>query len=118
MDRISRPAVVIYTLGCRVNQYESDAIAEQLETGRQALIITAGRARAERLSSDLSFFCDRNVLTVPADEHIFLGYRARSREDQVGLDCFRPALRGDVKVRHGIDLIAPEFDPDRLPRCW
>ena len=88
---------IVGIVGCSDSR-AAQAIAEQLETGRQALIITAGRARAERLSSDLSFFCDRNVLTVPADEHIFLGYRARSREDQVERLKAIKALRTDPEA--------------------
>ena len=73
-------------------------IAETLEDNRQGIILVSGRPRAERLASDLSFFCNRNIYVLPEEEILFLSYKARSREDAIKRLTAEKALRRDPEA--------------------
>ena len=44
------------------------------------LIIAASEGRARELAEDVSYFSGRKVMTVPHEDHFFLGYEARDHE--------------------------------------
>lgn len=55
----------------------SDIIKKEKE---QNLIIVATEPRARRLADDLSFFTNRTVVTMPAEDQVFLRYEAKNHD--------------------------------------
>ncbi len=55
-------------------------IARLADKERQSLIVTATSARADRLASDLSFFSQKPILVLPAEDQVFLRYEAKNHD--------------------------------------
>ena len=59
----------------------------------QSLIITATAARANKLALDLSFFSQKEVLVLPAEEQVFLRYEAKNHDQLIERLKILKALR-------------------------
>ena len=55
-------------------------ISDIIDREGQSLIITSGTMRAEKLASDLSFFSNREIFVLPAEEQVFLKYEAKNHD--------------------------------------
>lgn len=55
-------------------------ISQIVKEEGQSLVITASAARANRLASDLSFFSNKEILVLPAEEQVFLRYEAKNHD--------------------------------------
>ena len=73
-------------------------IADILEAKKQYLIIVPGRSRAEKLSEDLSFFCDRRMEVLPPDEEVFLKYEAKNQDNEIKRSRVIKALEEDDEL--------------------
>ncbi|MBK5261344.1 MAG: transcription-repair coupling factor [Peptostreptococcaceae bacterium] len=51
------------------------------ENRSQCIIITASYLKAKRLASDLSFFVDKPIFVLPAEDEIFVKYEAKSHHE-------------------------------------
>jgi transcription-repair coupling factor (superfamily II helicase) len=51
------------------------------ENRGQCIIITASYLKAKRLASDLSFFVDKPIFVLPAEDEIFIKYEAKSHHE-------------------------------------
>lgn len=49
----------------------------------KSLIITTSEPRARKLAMDLSFFTEKSIHVIPAEDQVFLRYEAKSRDDSV-----------------------------------
>lgn len=78
-------------------------ISNLLKEEGQSLIVTATAARAERLASDLSFFSEKEILVLPAEEQIFLRYEAKNHDQLIERLKILKALR----TRQSCIVIAP-----------
>ena len=63
----------------------------------QSLIITATGNRAHRLASDLSFFTDKEVLVLPAEDQIFLRYAEKNHDKLIERLKILKALRTNAE---------------------
>lgn len=68
-------------------------ISHILKEEGQSLIVTATAARAERLASDLSFFSEKEILVLPAEDQIFLRYEAKNHDQLIERLKILKALR-------------------------
>ena len=59
----------------------------------QSLIIVATENRAKRLASDLSFFSEKEVLVLPAEDQVFLRYEAKNHDQLIERLKILKALR-------------------------
>lgn len=59
----------------------------------QSLILTATLARANRLAADLSFFSDKEILVLPAEDQVFLRYEAKNHDQLIERLKILKALR-------------------------
>lgn len=58
-------------------------ISENLQKGKQCLIIVSGHRRAETLAMDFSFFSERKTYILPEDDHVFFDYQAKNRDQEL-----------------------------------
>ncbi len=58
-------------------------ISDILKEEGQSLIVTATATRAERLASDLSFFSQKEIMVLPAEEQVFLRYEAKNHDQLI-----------------------------------
>lgn len=68
-------------------------ISRILKEERQSLIVTATAARAKRLASDLSFFSEKEILVLPAEDQVFLRYEAKNHDQLIERLKILKALR-------------------------
>ncbi len=68
-------------------------ISHILKEEGQSLIVTASSARAGRLASDLSFFSEREILVLPAEDQVFLRYEAKNHDQLIERLKILKALR-------------------------
>ena len=68
-------------------------ISHILKEEGQSLIVTANSARAGRLASDLSFFSEKEILVLPAEDQVFLRYEARNHDQLIERLKILKALR-------------------------
>lgn len=68
-------------------------ISEIAKEEGQSLIITATAARAAQLASDLSFFSQKEILLLPAEEQVFLRYEAKNHDQLIERLKILKALR-------------------------
>lgn len=86
----------------------------------QSLIITATGNRAHRLASDLSFFTDKEVLVLPAEDQIFLRYAAKNHDQLIERLKILKALRTNADcivvapVSAAIKKISPHKNFEKL----
>ena len=59
----------------------------------QSLILTATLARANRLAADLSFFSDKEIFVLPAEDQVFLRYEAKNHDQLIERLKILKALR-------------------------
>lgn len=67
----------------------SDIVKEE----GQSLIVTATFARANKLASDLSFFSQKEILVLPAEDQVFLRYEAKNHDQLIERLKILKALR-------------------------
>ena len=78
-------------------------IADVLKEHRQGLVIVSGRSRSEKLAEDLSFFCDKEVLTLPEDEYVFVKYEAKNQDQEID----RAIIINKIIKGEDIVIVAP-----------
>ncbi len=59
----------------------------------QSLILTATLARANRLAADLSFFSEKEIYVLPAEDQVFLRYEAKNHDQLIERLKILKALR-------------------------
>lgn len=67
-----------------ISENRSARVVSEIIKGKKvkSLLITANTDESESLAGDLSFFVDRNIYLMPADENVFIRYEAKSREER------------------------------------
>lgn len=78
-------------------------ISDILKEEGQSLIVTATQTRANRLASDLSFFSEKEILVLPAEDQVFLRYEAKNHDQLIERLKILKALR----TGHNCIVIAP-----------
>ncbi|MDO5303872.1 MAG: transcription-repair coupling factor [Clostridia bacterium] len=68
-------------------------ISQLVKEKGQSLIVTATANRAGKLASDLSFFTDKEIFILPAEDHIFLRYAAKNHDQLIERLKILKALR-------------------------
>src|SRR5665648_1020283 len=72
------------------------------ENRGQYIIITASYLKAKRLASDLSFFVDKPIFVLPAEDEIFVKYEAKSHHEL--LDTYVDSIRSfDIDTQRSIE---------------
>ena len=80
-----------------VSDSRSAAAAGKLinEKGGQWLVVTETYTTAVDMAADLSFFVDKRIFLMPKEEHFFVVYEARSRENLLQrLEIIKTLARG------------------------
>lgn len=73
-------------------------ISDLLSGDEQGLIITSSALRAEKLASDLSFFSEKEIILIPAEEQVFLKYEAKNHDTLIERLKALQALRTNPNV--------------------
>lgn len=85
------------------------------EGERQCLIITSSFLKAKRLAEDLSFFVEKPIYVLPAEEEIFIKYEAKSHHDLLE----RLKILKELRTNKDCVIISPVTSAiKKLPPHW
>ena len=104
-------AIAYHTLGCKVNQYETEKIREELE--RAGLVTVPFSSPAD------AYIINTCSVTSVADGKSRAAVRRALRQNPdayvIGAGCYAELEPGSIRAIEGVDLVVPNAEKDAIP---